>query len=335
MTSTFWLGEGGGGGSTGSERVNNVLGGVNNAATDVARFLLAFLSSFLFPFFSSISFATHSGWRLYVHEALESSLGLSIDFIVTVVALYANDMAHMFYFAPNVFSNTAIVLFVCLILFVVVMALTAFSDPRYPLSFFSWLDLLGTLSLVPDIPFLIPGNDDHFSQLSVARAGRVARTSTRATKMIRIVRMVRLVKLVKMFKFIRQGFQGGEEPNAKYNKRATIARARGGGGGGGSSSSVGGGSDHDDMTPSMVGQKLADLVSNKVVTLVIVLLFALPFLEYTEDFNYRGATLSMLQAAYNNGNRTLLSQQIEDLRTVDTGFAVAEFRNSSGGELDR
>ena len=278
-----------------------------------------------------------SGLRLKVREFLGSSLGLTADFIVTLVALYANEIAQLFYYVPNVFSGTAIMLFVCLILFVIVMALTSYSDPHYLLSFFFWLDLLGTLSLVPDIPFLIPGNADHFSQLSVARAGRVARTSTRATKMIRIVRMVRLVKLVKMFKFIRQGFQSEEELGSRYRPggaRATVV-GRGRGSVAGSSGKGSSASESDDMTPSMVGQKLADLVSNKVVALVIVLLFALPFLEFTEDFNYRGAALSMLQATYDNGNRTLLSMHIDHFRTVDTGFAAANFVNSSNGESRR
>ena len=146
--------------------------------------------------------------------------------------------------------------------------------------------------------------------------------------MIRIVRMVRLVKLVKMFKFIRQGFQSEEELGPRYRPggaRATIIA-----GSGGKGSSTG---ESDDMTPSMVGQKLADLVSNKVVTLVIVLLFALPFLEFTEDRNYRGATLSMMQATYDHGNQTLLSMHIDHFRAVDTGFAAADFVNSSNGEL--
>ena len=68
------------------------------------------------------------------------------------------------------------------------------------MSFFFWLDILSTLSLIFDIGWISDGlfeTGDAGNASKIARAGRASRIGTRAGRIVRIVRLIRLVKLYK------------------------------------------------------------------------------------------------------------------------------------------
>jgi hypothetical protein len=68
------------------------------------------------------------------------------------------------------------------------------------MSFFFWLDILSTLSLIFDIGWISDGlfeAGDAGNASKIARAGRASRIGTRAGRIVRIVRLIRLVKLYK------------------------------------------------------------------------------------------------------------------------------------------
>lgn len=73
-------------------------------------------------------------------------------------------------------------------------------------SFFFWLDLAGTVSLVFDVPWLMAAIADSLgeggkSALDFARAGRAARAGARATRLARLTRLLRLIQFVRLLKF--------------------------------------------------------------------------------------------------------------------------------------
>ena len=91
---------------------------------------------------------------------------------------------------------------VALALFFFEFFVNCFARPYFacPPSFFFYLDLVSTLSLVPDIgwiwEFIAGGGTD----LSDVRAGRAARAGTRAGRIVRIIRLIRLIRIVKLYK---------------------------------------------------------------------------------------------------------------------------------------
>ena len=67
-----------------------------------------------------------------------------------VVALFAYDF-NICFLPPTVDIVTTVVLIICGIAFSLELILNSFLRKNYFFSFFFWLDLVGTLSLIPDI----------------------------------------------------------------------------------------------------------------------------------------------------------------------------------------
>ena len=88
-------------------------------------------------------------------------------------------------------------------IFFLEIILSCISKPEYPFSFFFWLDILSTVSLIFDVIWvydLIQGNNSFTNSSQVARASRASRAGTRAVRIIRIIRVIRLIRIVKLYK---------------------------------------------------------------------------------------------------------------------------------------
>jgi hypothetical protein len=73
-----------------------------------------------------------------------------------------------------------IVTFIVLIIFLLEIIVVSILNKKYLFSFFFWLDLISSISMILDITFIndaVFGNNSN--SLSVARAGRAARVGTR------------------------------------------------------------------------------------------------------------------------------------------------------------
>lgn len=87
------------------------------------------------------------------------------------------------------------------------IVLASFAKEGYFLSFYFWLDLIATLSLVFDIDWFwaaILGTGGSAGNATAAtkaaKAGRGARVGTKASRIARIVRLIRLIRIVKLYK---------------------------------------------------------------------------------------------------------------------------------------
>ena len=191
--------------------------------------------------------------RVLIVKGMESGSYSILMMFATVYTLFATDFLYLA-LPKSVDATWAILTFCFLCLFTVDLILNSLAKPKYFLRLFFWLDLLATLSLVPDIPFLwdsITGNDstadegdvpDANSQ-AIARAGKAARAGTRAG------RLIRLMKLFEIFK------------KKKSKRRQTSTKTE----------------------TSVVGQKLADLTTRKVILGVMAMVIVLPFLDVDEQ----------------------------------------------------
>ena len=125
--------------------------------------------------------------------------------IVTIYALFGDDCRLIF--APKEGDDTFTLLtFISMILFLIELILASIGQPDYFNSFFFWLDLVSTLSLVTDIEPLMDmitggGEEtDTTDSASLARASRGARIGTKAGRMTRVIRLIRLIRIVKLYK---------------------------------------------------------------------------------------------------------------------------------------
>ena len=101
-----------------------------------------------------------------------------------------------------------------MLLFTLELLLSCFASAGYFNSFFFWLDLVSTASIITDIDPIMNallgyghGADDAEQQgaeaastVSVARASRGARIGTKAGRMTRVIRLIRLIRIVKLYK---------------------------------------------------------------------------------------------------------------------------------------
>jgi hypothetical protein len=128
-----------------------------------------------------------------------------------------------------------------------------YAKSNYWLSFYMFLDIVGNLSLVPDILEILMNHTDSgaTNDLRVARAGRIGRlartaNSLRFTKFARLFRVIRLIRVARIFRILHSRF------------RVLAADLK---------------SDNESHTPSKLGIVLSDTVSRSVPALCSSLSF--------------------------------------------------------------
>lgn len=119
--------------------------------------------------------------------------------MITIYALFGDDI-RVLSFNKNDDVYFDIITIVALLAFTAEISLSVLAKPGYKLSFFFWLDILSTLSLILDIQWIsnaIFFNTSAASTANLARAGRASRVGTKAGRVVRLVRLIRIVKLYK------------------------------------------------------------------------------------------------------------------------------------------
>ena len=92
-----------------------------------------------------------------------------------------------------------------LFLFAFEVVISSIGKRDYFLGFYFWLDLVSTISLLPDtglIDLTDDGDGESTNQgdnTEALKAGRASKAS-KATRVIRLVRLVRMVRIVKLWK---------------------------------------------------------------------------------------------------------------------------------------
>ena len=144
---------------------------------------------------------------IFISKFLKSGFIKSVGLINTTVALFLFDFNNLFLKKESDVLIAGI-LGVSFTLFVLEMSLTLYARKNYFCSFFMILDVLGTLSLIPDL-LELQGNLESSDQtdLEVARAGRAGRLARTAqtfrfTRFARLFRVIRLVRVARVFRLV-------------------------------------------------------------------------------------------------------------------------------------
>ncbi|CAG9331105.1 unnamed protein product [Blepharisma stoltei] len=187
---------------------------------------------------------------------LESNSLLAFMTIITIYALFGDDirLAAFSKDEDDIFFSLATV---CFALFSIELILSCLYKPDYIFSMYFLLDLLSTLSLITDIGWIYEsmiGVDSNSSKnaSNIQNASKISRAGTRTTKYVRIIRLVRLLRVVKLYKNANVAITktGTEEIEA-----AVIPKE------------------------SQVGKRFSDLTIKRVIIIVLLMLFILPFFD--------------------------------------------------------
>ena len=159
-----------------------------------------------------------------IEKFLDSTPVIIFMTVLTIFAMFASDVQAAF--LPTTFDFPFDCIQCCLvILFSAEILLACISKKKYLGSFFFWLDVISTLSLLQDISFVLdslltgysslnpPATFDitglsNSTTLSIKTKSSSQATSslaklssaTRATRVLRIIRIVRLIRIVKLYK---------------------------------------------------------------------------------------------------------------------------------------
>jgi len=169
-------------------------------------------------------------WKRRVRQALSSGQVTMWMANVTVWSLFGDDLRLLATDANADLGFLAMV-YICLTSFAVELAISMWVVEGYAGSFYFWLDIVATLSLLADIPAFMRsvgmdqcqgvdsygttfddrhvlwrsnGSDNDMADGGFARAGRASRAATRAGRIVRIIRLIRLVKIFKTYEATRE-----------------------------------------------------------------------------------------------------------------------------------
>jgi len=196
---------------------------------------------------------------------VESKIFVTITMILTVWALIGEDIKLMTT-SKDMDDTFMIITFVMMGIFSVEIVMASLAKEDYYLSFFFWLDIISTLSLILDIPAVseyIMGSDE---ELRDVRGSKTARLGARIGRIVRVLRLVRILKLYKTV------FEQAQEKR----RRKRLAKKRKPG--------------EDDEWAEMelttqerresrVGMRLSELTIRRVIFLVLFMMLVLPLLK--------------------------------------------------------
>lgn len=137
--------------------------------------------------------------KLKVRKFIDHYATVVIMTLLTIYALFFDDIRILAFhkdYDDIFFGITA----AGIIIFFIEILLSSYSKPEYLFHFFFYLDIISTLSMVPDCGWIwelvINNGVDSKSATDLAKASRAGRV----TRVIRVIRLIRLIRIVKLYK---------------------------------------------------------------------------------------------------------------------------------------
>ncbi|CEL96628.1 unnamed protein product [Vitrella brassicaformis CCMP3155] len=194
---------------------------------------------------------------------------------VTIFALFGDDVRLAGFYKPSDPYFYALFL-ISLLLFAFELIINSITKENYKWSFFFWLDIIATLSLVPDIPWVVDpikevlGISTDGGAGEAARAGKASRAGARAGRIVRLVRLIRLIRIVKLYKYCTKASDEDQEEKLKEQARAALNAKQ---------------AALKRVEASRLGKFLSEMTTRKVIVGVLLMLFILPVLQVSEEDN--------------------------------------------------
>jgi class 3 adenylate cyclase len=270
-------------------------------------------------------------WKKRIIKLLDTAWFNIVVGIFTIYTLFGDDIRTVAFnrYADMVFDVLSLI---AMAIFVLEICLNLCVKKDYFCSFFFWLDIISTISIILDVKFL---SEDLFpsSAANTAQLARASRASRIGTKAGRVVRIVRLVRLAKLYKQVNQAQQEKEEGIRRLSTQKIYPGER-------SPTKMkqlslmpqnvdslksqqtsesprklrkgeskilpfatpnGPSSDELNLKESRVGKKLSDLTTKRLIIIVLLLLFCVPLFDsnfYNDDPTSNPYQVSLLGKMY-------------------------------------
>ncbi|RLN85291.1 hypothetical protein BBJ28_00002747, partial [Nothophytophthora sp. Chile5] len=174
----------------------------------------------------------------------------------TIFALFGDDFRVSF-FPKSADTSVYNILFALFIFFSIELVLNVYSRPNYfnrGLSFSFYMDLISTLSVIPDVEWIwvhVVGTSDtnSASQAAALKAGRASRAGTKAGRIVRLVRLFRMLRILRVI---------------KKNKSADAKTMQ-------------------ISEPSKIGKVLTEKTTRLLIVLVLLIIIISPIIDGTVD----------------------------------------------------
>ena len=213
--------------------------------------------------------------RKRVFALLDDNRTQLVMLISTTYALFSSDLS-LWIGDMSADKGVSIITLIVFISFCIELVFSVYCVPEY-LQFFFWLDSVAALSLVPEFSnlFVAEMKADSSkataagglsSQATLTRAGRAAKAGARAGRVARVLRLVRLVRIVKLIKWASNFWRKKHEKDAAHVDDADDG-------------------EEVDMKMSIVGRKMTESITRKVILAVMfmLLVFSLSTSTTTPD----------------------------------------------------
>ncbi|KAI7843293.1 hypothetical protein COHA_003125 [Chlorella ohadii] len=225
-------------------------------------------------------------WRKRLTRMLQSGPLLGASLLLTILILYAGS------FRLAVAPKSTDPLFLAFSIFVMVFfsleaGLTCLANPRYAKTFYFWVDVIATLSILIDIPAIMDpiingandGNGDQQQRTGMENAAQITAASTRAARLAQVTKWMRLWNIIRLWCFY---WKHRDHIIDRRTFMEVELEAEG---------------------QSRVGKKLTELTIRKIIIMVLLVMFAMPVFDVSVGY-YGGAPmleeggLQMLHDAY-------------------------------------
>jgi hypothetical protein len=140
-------------------------------------------------------------WQVRLEKLLESYPIVGTMSLITVYSLFFDDIRSLAFTVAADDICYGVTCF-CFVAFAVEIFFASISREGYFLSFFFWLDVVSTLSMIPDIGWVWDLMIGGGGSSQAGNAAQLAKTSRagRVTRVIRVIRLIRLIRIVKLYK---------------------------------------------------------------------------------------------------------------------------------------
>lgn len=140
-------------------------------------------------------------WKIKMEKILENYFIVGMMSAITVYSLFFDDIKMLAFTVDSDVAVSSVTTF-CFCMFCIEIFLASICKENYFMTFFFWLDVVSTLSMLTDIMWVWEAMTGGGSSGQGGNAAQLAKTSRagRVTRVIRVIRLIRLIRIVKLYK---------------------------------------------------------------------------------------------------------------------------------------
>eukprot|EP00352_Strombidinopsis_acuminata_P003568 CAMPEP_0176389310 /NCGR_PEP_ID=MMETSP0126-20121128/38271_1 /TAXON_ID=141414 ORGANISM="Strombidinopsis acuminatum, Strain SPMC142" /NCGR_SAMPLE_ID=MMETSP0126 /ASSEMBLY_ACC=CAM_ASM_000229 /LENGTH=177 /DNA_ID=CAMNT_0017758041 /DNA_START=48 /DNA_END=581 /DNA_ORIENTATION=- len=164
--------------------------------------------------------------RSRIREIVEGKWVILMMSLVTLFALFGDDF-RLWFFTKEADPYFFVCLIVSLFLFMLEILVNSCVVDEFKYSFFFWLDIIATVSLIPDIDWIANASEEliglRSSNLSAdvfpGELAKVSGGSDKLTKIIKSFRLIRLIRIIKLYKYAVKSNTEAEEAKLREQQK--------------------------------------------------------------------------------------------------------------------